>query len=164
MPHYCISRGCQRHYDCRCILRSILRTTFKTYMKKLLQIIVLSVGLALLPACDTFMQAPLTTPLPVNASVVTNAEKTLRVSKDTFDFFLKLEYDNQTLVKSQFPQIHAFAEYLRKNAANWLITTNKLKNDYKHGNGDLQALLNALSNLTTNVNTANQYVSKINNP
>lgn len=131
---------------------------------KVLQILVLSAFLAATPACETFMKTPLTASLPVNASVVLNAEKTLRTSKDTFDFFLKQEKDNQVLVKETLPQLHTFAEYLRKNAANWLITADRLKNEYKHGNGNVQALLAALNVLNDNITTANQYISKLNNP
>lgn len=131
---------------------------------KYINVIILSFVLTFTPACTEFMQAPLTTSLPVNENVVVNAEKTLRTAKDTFDFFLHLERDNQTLVKEKLPQVHTFAEYLRKNAVGWLITANQLKNDYKHGNGNLQALLNALNVITSNANTAQQYVSKINNP
>lgn len=136
-------------------------------MRRILQILVLSVSLSLVPACSNykeFLQHPLTTAAPVNESVVVNAEKTLRVSKDTFDLFLRIEKDNQALVKSKMPQVHTFAEYLRKNAPTWLITANNLKNDYKHGRGNLQALLDAISVLNTNTNKANTYINKLNQP
>jgi hypothetical protein len=137
-------------------------------MKKLTSIVAAALCAAFfsfaLPGCGEFMQNPLTATAPVNESVVVNAEKTLKTSKDTFDFFLHLEKDNEALIKQKLPQIHTFAEYLRKNAPGWLIAANTLKNDYKHGNGNLQALLDALNVLNTNTVTANQYVTQINNP
>jgi hypothetical protein len=89
-------------------------------------------------------------------NVVINAEKTLAISRATFETFLKLEGDNRALVKSKLPSVHAFAEYLRGNPCcryiNWLQTADHLKNDYKSGTvslGDLQAALNVvISNAT----------------
>ncbi len=103
----------------------------------------------------------LTSSVTPQASVVVNAEKTLRVSKDTFDLFLKLEYQNQALVKAKWPQIHQFAEYIRRNAPTWLITANNAKNAYKHGNGNLQALMSAIDTLTSNSTQAQTYISQL---
>ena len=97
-------------------------------------------------------------------NVVINAEKTLRISKDTFDVFLHLEKNHEAQIKANLPQVHQFAEYLRKNAPGWLITANTLKNDYKHGNAGLSALLSALKVLNDATSTAQQYISQINNP
>jgi hypothetical protein len=125
-------------------------------MTKLLPIPLVALALYL-NACQLF---PVTQP---NTDVVINAEKTLRLSKDTFDLFLHLEKDNQAFVKSKLPQVHVFAQNLRKNAPDWLITANNLKNDYKHGNGDLNALMAALNILTQNISTAKNYINQINN-
>ncbi len=131
---------------------------------KRIQIILLALCLPLLPlvytGCGTTGNL-LTTSVTPQASVVVNAEKTLRVSKDTFDLFLKLEYQNQALVKAKFPQIHQFAEYLRKNAPTWLITANNAKNAYKHGNGNLQALMTAIDTLTSNSTQAQTYITQL---
>lgn len=113
-------------------------------MKRFLASICL--GLTLLTAPITFQSCKeIPTAGQPSASVVVDAEKTLRISKDTFDIFLKLEKQNHDLVVSKFPQIHQFAEYLRANAPTWLIQANDLKNQYKHGTGNLTALLNILS-------------------
>ncbi len=132
-------------------------------MKKL-QIILVVLCLPLLPVvytgCGTTGNL-LTTSVTPQASVVVNAEKTLRVSKDTFDLFLKLEYQNQALVKAKYPQIHQFAEYIRRNAPTWLTTANNAKNAYKHGNGNLQALMSAVDTLTSNSTQAQTYVTQL---
>lgn len=54
--------------------------------------------------------------------IITDAEKTTKIADDTFNTFLKLDYDNQTFLKKSAPSVHAFAEYLRKDdrALNWL--------------------------------------------
>ncbi len=133
-------------------------------MKRILVSLCLSVALITAPVafvgCGTTGNL-LTTSVTPQASVVVNAEKTLRVSKDTFDLFLKLEYQNQALVKTKYPQIHQFAEYIRKNAPTWLITANNAKNAYKHGNGNLQALMAAIDTLTTNQTQAQTYVTQL---
>ena len=137
---------------------------------KYLRILTIVIGLALLPSTPFLLSGCKTTPgtptgtLAPNESYVVNAEKTLRISKDTFDLFLKIEYDNRELVKQRFPQIHTFAQYLRGNATKWLNTANNLKNDYKHNNVGLSALLNALSVLTTNTDKAQNYIKEIRNP
>ncbi len=132
-------------------------------MKKL-KIILIALCLPLLPlvytGCGT-TGSLLTTSVTPQASVVVNAEKTLRVSKDTFDLFLKLEYQNQALVKAKWPQIHQFAEYIRRNAPTWLITANNAKNDYKHGRGNLQSLMAAIDTLTSNQTQAQTYITQL---
>ncbi len=113
----------------------------------------------------------LTTSATPNEKVVINAEKTLSTSKDTLTFFLQQEYQNKVFVKSHLPQVHQFAEYLRgqvscgpKTTARftcWLITTNDLKNQYKHGHGNLQVLMAAIDGLTQNVTKAQSYLTQI---
>ena len=98
----------------------------------------------------------------VNEDAVVNAEKTLRISKDTFDIFLKLEKQNQALIKAKSPQVHQFAEYIRVNAPYWLVLGNDLKNQYKHGTGSLQALLSILDVLKQNTSQSQTYINQIN--
>ncbi len=49
--------------------------------------------------------------------VEVDAEKTVGVASDTFDTFLKMEYENVDLVRSNAPGVHKFAEYLRQPMA-----------------------------------------------
>lgn len=45
--------------------------------------------------------------------VVVRAEQSLSIGFDTIDTFLKIEHDNQALIKAKVPEVHAFAEKLR---------------------------------------------------
>lgn len=103
----------------------------------------------------------LTTNVAPTESVVVKAEQTLRISKDTFDILLRLEYEQRKYVLNYAPAIHTYAEYVRRNAPNWLTTTNDLKNQYKAGHGNLQALLTALATLTENTNQSNTYITQL---
>lgn len=76
--------------------------------------------------------------------IVVNAEKTLRLAKDTLDLFVKLEYQNQAVVKAKFPQVHEFAEKVRREAPAMLKTADDIKNAYKaHRNDAIAAQLAA---------------------
>ncbi len=139
-----------------------------------LKIILLALCLPLLPLSYTGCGTTnlLTTSATPNEQVVINAEKALSTSKDTLTFFLQQEYQNKVFVKAHLPQVHQFAEYLRgqvscgpKTTARftcWLITTNDLKNQYKHGQGNLQVLMAAIDGLTQNVTQAQTYLAQIN--
>lgn len=96
--------------------------------------------------------------------VIVNAEKTLRVSKDTLDLFVKLEYQNQAAVKARFPIVHEFAEKVRREAPGLLKAANDTKNAYKdHRNGtaagQVWAAVAAVSQLATG---AQSYLVKVN--
>ncbi len=144
-------------------------------LRRFLEASIVALCLPLLPlaytGCGTTGNL-LTTSATPNEKVVINAEKTLSTSKDTLTFFLQQEYQNKAFVKAHLPQVHQFAEYLRgqvscgpKTTARftcWLITTNDLKNQYKHGQGNLQALMAAIDGLTQNVTQAQSYLTQIN--
>lgn len=129
-------------------------------MIKTLLIALTSVSL-LFSGCSNFHLDTTGTHFTANENVVANAEKTLRISKDTFDMFLHIEYDNRDLVKERAPQIHAYANYIRVNAPNWLISADKLKNAYKHGQVGLAELQDALNVLLGATAQANKYISQI---
>lgn len=121
--------------------------------------------------CSTtlFGNAGNTTPAlsaSTSSSIVVASEKTLRVSKDTIDLFLHLEYDNKALVKANFPQVHAFAETLRKQAPDALIAANNAKNAFKHNrNASNQAsLMTAVATVSELAAQSQQYINKINQP
>ncbi len=162
-----------------CRLYAFRRTRFRTSHSLMKRIPIIALCLCLAVAtpiaftgCGTTNL--LTTSATPNEQVVINAEKTLSTSKDTLTFFLQQEYQNKAFVKAHLPQVHQFAEYLRgqvscgpKTTARftcWLITANDLKNQYKHGNGNLQGLMSALDTLTKNVTTAQNYLTQIRQP
>lgn len=118
-----------------------------------------------LPSCKTFSGTQVQSSQSATISVV-SAEKTLRVAKDTIDLFLHLEYDNQALVKDKFPEVHAFAEKLRKTAPDLLISANNIKNTYKHNRTPENAasLQTVLSTLQETATQAQQFTNKLNSP
>ena len=117
-------------------------------MKKTKTIISAFVILALV-SCST---------LPGNDPVVVNAEKITAVAYTTIDTFLKLEYENQALVKSKLPQVHAFAEQLRQHAQAYLQAARDATKAYKAAKNSgtasaLDSALNVLTDLTANAQT-----------
>jgi hypothetical protein len=60
--------------------------------------------------------------LPGNDPVVVNAERVTTVAADTFDTFLKTEYDSRASLKAVSPStyaaVHSYAEFLRAPDAN----------------------------------------------
>lgn len=138
-------------------------------MKKIL--LLASVAAALtFSGCGQLQQlgGPAPTPAPQidpaqSSAIVVNAEKTLRISKDTFDTFLHVEHDNRALVREKLPQVHKFAETIRANAPSWLERANTLKNLYKHNRNAAtgQQLLNALNVLSQNQTQAQQFIDQL---
>src|ERR1051326_8629133 len=125
--------------------------------------ILLSVLLACssLSGCITLSGTTAQSAQSATISVVA-AEKTLRVAKDTIDLFLHLEYDIQALVKEKFPEVHSFAEKLRRTAPDLLISANNIKNAYKHNRtpenaASLQTILATLQETATQ---AQQFTNK----
>lgn len=138
-------------------------------MKKILLLASVATAMAF-SGCGSLQQlaGPAPTPAPQidaaqSSSIVVNAEKTLRISKDTFDTFLHVEHDNRALVREKLPQVHKFAEYVRSNAPSWLSRANTLKNLYKHNRDAAtgQQLLSALNTLSQNQNQAQQFIDQL---
>lgn len=97
--------------------------------------------------------------------VVVNAEKSTRVANDTIDAFLKLEWQNQVVVKAKLPQIHSFANSLRQpdHAQKWLEDARTLTAAYKNNrSADNKANLQTiLATLTAAEQTAASYTTQI---
>lgn len=140
-------------------------------MKKLISILgAVAIGLTFQAGCVSVFPEPKQSSPALSAetssNVVIATEKTLKVSKDSIDLFLHLEYDNRALVKSQFPQVHAFAETLRSKAPDALITANNAKNNFKHNrNASNQAnLMTAVAVVSDLAAQAQAFTNKINRP
>lgn len=71
-------------------------------------IVFLSLALLTLPMGGCVALDPGVDPLEVRA------EQSVSLAGDTFDTFLKLEYDEISLVRSNAPAVHQFAEWLRQ--------------------------------------------------
>lgn len=138
-------------------------------MKKL-TLLLLAVLALNFSACSVITPTPDTTPGAVATSthdaIVINSEKTLRVSKDTFDLFLRLEDDNRAEFALVSPEIHKFANKLRREAPGWLKQANKFKNIYKHSGptADPTTLQNSLVVLSDATTKAQQYINQANKP
>jgi hypothetical protein len=67
-----------------------------------------------------------------NDPVVVNAERSTSVTAEAINSFLQLERQNEALVIQKTPQIHTYANYVRRNAHNWLATATAAISAYKH--------------------------------
>src|SRR4029077_6823441 len=110
-----------------------------------------------------FALAACANPTLTGDPVVINAEKTLRIAKDTLDLFVKLEYDNRAMVIAKFPEVHAFAEKVRREAPAILRTANDAKNAYKYHHagataGQVWAAVGIVSELAAQ---AQRYIAKV---
>jgi len=95
--------------------------------------------------------------------VLVNAEKTTAIAADAIDTFLKIEYDNQVTIKQNAPAIHQYANYVRKNAPQWLASARALTKAYEtnrtsQGKFDLDT---AIAVLTAAQVQSQIYIAKI---
>jgi len=118
-------------------------------MKQFILLIALCISL-IVGGCTPSGALPGVSPtanVAVSTFSVEYSEKVLASAKDTLVLFLSLDDMNRPLVKEKLPQVHAFAEKLRKNdyAVNLLQRANNAKNTFKHNRtADNQANLNTL--------------------
>jgi hypothetical protein len=68
--------------------------------------------------------------------VVVNAEKTTQIALDSFDSFLKYEYENRAALESVSPAIHQYANYVRANGQKWLQSARSLTQAYKYNRSE----------------------------
>jgi len=67
-----------------------------------------------------------------NDPVVVNAEKTTAIAVETINTFLKIEREDQDLIKSKLPQAHTYANYVRVHALQWISTARSMTASYKN--------------------------------
>jgi predicted outer membrane protein len=89
---------------------------------------VITLPLAILLLCAW---GPCATIQTGNDPVVVRAETTSTSAHDTFDSFLQLEYNNKAYVKENLPEVHKFAENLRKNRQKWETSLRDSTKAYK---------------------------------
>ena len=99
--------------------------------------------------CGTTTQVipgvPAQTNITVTHYTVLNAEKLLEASNAAADFFLLQEKQNEAFVKANLPQVHAFAEKMRRDFNNVLIRADNALNAYKaHQTADNQTTLDSI--------------------
>jgi hypothetical protein len=96
--------------------------------------------------------------------IVVNAERTANVASDTFDTFLKLEYDNRAALLTLSPEIHKYAEVLREKAPTWLASLRALTKAYKFNRSseNKASLQTAISVVTAAMQESSKYIGQIN--
>lgn len=94
--------------------------------------------------------------------VVVVAEKTTRLALETFDALLKAEYNNRELLAKASPEIKNYADYVRKNAQQWLRNARAMTVAYKtNRNAQTKAdLVTAISVLQEAINQSKMYISR----
>lgn len=98
-----------------------------------------------------------------NDPVVVDAEKSTSIAFETINTFLKLEYDNQAIIKQQAPAVHTYANYVRIHSPQWISTARALTNAYKSNRtpANKANLQTALAVLTQAISQIGQYTTKI---
>lgn len=74
--------------------------------------------------------------LPGQDPIVVNAERATAIAMDTFDSFMKYEFDNRVALARVSPDIHKVAERIRVNGKQWLLTARTLTKTYKANRSD----------------------------
>ena len=95
---------------------------------------------------------------------VVNAEKTTAVANDTFDAFVHLERNNEAYLKTVSPQIHNYANIVRRNGVQWLQSARALTIAYENNRTSQNKanLDTALAVLNTAIVQSQQYIVQIN--
>jgi hypothetical protein len=96
--------------------------------------------------------------------IVVNAERTANLAADTFDVFLKLEYDNRAALQTLSPAIHQYAETLRAKGPVWLDSLRALTKAYKFNrtSENKASLQTAISVVTAAMTESSKYIGQIN--
>jgi hypothetical protein len=63
--------------------------------------------------------------------VIVSCERTLNIALDTFDSYLKFEYENRAMLKNVSVEFFNVAEKIRKDGKLWIKTLNTAKQVYK---------------------------------
>lgn len=94
--------------------------------------------------------------------VILRAEQTAETAKVTFNTFVHLERDNEALLKQFNPAIHSWAETIRKNGINWIVSLRDATKTFKaNRTAANQANLNTvLITLTDAVNKTQKYIAE----
>lgn len=94
--------------------------------------------------------------------IVIRSEQALVIGLDTFDTFLKIERANQQGLAKVSPQIHIFAEKVRRDGKRWLKSLEAAHDAYK-GNRSAQnhaTLVTAYKTVQAAITESQQYITK----
>lgn len=136
-------------------------------MKKQLVAVFCAVTLAVTPiafnGCGSLTQQGLPTiSAETSDQVILRAEQAAEGALLTFDTFVKVERDNEAPLKMVNPAIHDFANYIRRNGKNWIVTLRNTTKAFKaNRTTENRASLNTiLATLTSAVSETNKYIQQ----
>lgn len=94
--------------------------------------------------------------------IILRAEQTAETAKLTFNAFVHLERDNEAFLKNVNPGIHTWAETVRRNGLNWIVSLRNATKTFKQNRTpENQANLNTiLLTLTSAVSETNKYMTQ----
>lgn len=118
---------------------------------------------SLTPLFICFLAVSCATTGGVSKDPVVLAEHAIVDGKASFDTFLHLEAINRDALLKVDPNIHKYAEYLRKNAPLWLQRADALKNAYRANSSDanLINLTAATAVISQAITMSNTYAGRI---
>lgn len=74
--------------------------------------------------------------MPGHDPIVVQAERTTKIALATFDMFLKYEFENKEMLEKLSPDIHKFAEQVRRKGPTWLQSARNLTLTYKNNRSE----------------------------
>jgi uncharacterized protein (DUF1501 family) len=94
--------------------------------------------------------------------LVVRSEQLLVISLDTFDTFLKIERANRTILDKVSPEIHTFAETVRRNGKSWIKSLEVAHDAYKNNRSSENhaTLLTAFKTVQAAVAESQKYITK----
>lgn len=64
-------------------------------------------------------------------ALIVQAERTQKIALATFDAFLRFEFENRASLERVSPDIHKFAEQIRRDGKKWIESAHLLTQTYK---------------------------------
>jgi hypothetical protein len=100
---------------------------------------------------------------PGQDPLVVHAERTTAIALDVMDAFLRIEHEHRALLDQAVPEIHRFAERLRRDGPQYLATARAATRAYKHSRSPENqfTLQTALAVLQTALTEAQRYIALI---
>jgi hypothetical protein len=103
--------------------------------------------------------------LPGNDPTLVNAERTTALAYTSFDSFFALERNQDAFVKANLPQVHKFANDLRRNAPHYLSSARQATEAYRlnrsaENKATLDTLIAVLQNAMAQIGTYTAEITK----
>ncbi len=94
--------------------------------------------------------------------IILRAEQTAQTARLTFDTFVRLERDNEAMLKTVNPAIHTYANYIRTHGLDWVTSLRTATKNFKMNRSPQnQANLSTiLLTITDAVSQTNKYIAQ----